>query len=374
MKFLDDKMKKMLIFLAVLILLVIVFAFVIFLTGDKTLSYSQIENKMLEASRQYFLNNKGALPSYENGSMEVSADLLAEEGYMKAISKYQENSSVACSGKVTVIKNGEYYYYSPYLNCGDKYTTTYLDEKLLDSLVTDKDGLYAMNQIFEGKSQKMYVYRGEFPNNYVLIDGTLWRIVKINPDRTIMIIQAKVDDDTFEEGSWDDRYNLDDESNSGINVFSDSRIKRRLDIYYSSDNYFSSKLKEKLVPKKVCIGARNIEQSKNDGSIECSKKSEEEQYFSLLPMYDFLNASLDSYCKLPEDRNCSNYNYLNKFGDKWWLLTVNSKATYRGFMVSSSIYRSDLSANAHARLVAYLNSNVTYAGGSGTYRDPYLVR
>lgn len=377
MKQLDEKAKKMLLLFGVVIGAIVLIIFIVFLVGlfkNKSLEYREIEDKMVEAARKYYAVKEDALPLNEDEKVEVSTTLLAEEGYMKELVKYQKDESVSCSGKVIVTKTDYYYYYSPYLECGDKYTTTYLHEKLLETVISKGDGLYKTTQYFENKNQSLYIYKGEYPLNYIKIGEDLFRIVKINPDNTIMIIQHEPNDDLYIDSSWDDRYNTDTEFNDGINNFNTSRIKRRLDIYYSNEKYFSSELKQKLVAKKVCVGPRSITDNKNDGSIECRQLSEDAMYFSILPIYDFLNASLDKNCKLAEDRTCSNYNYLNRFNEIWWLLTTNSKATYRGYVAQSAISRKNLSYQAYVRAVAYLNSNVLYYGGSGTYSDPYIVK
>lgn len=77
-------------------------------------------------------------------------------------------------------ENGSYKYQA-YLTC-KKYKT----EKMLDVLKKNNtisqtgDGLYEMNNEL--------VYRGENPNNYVLFNDELWRIVKIDKDNKIKII------------------------------------------------------------------------------------------------------------------------------------------------------------------------------------------
>lgn len=376
MKGLDSRLKKIIIFFSIGIVAIILLCYLIYLVRDKALTYEGIENKMISASKSYFSKHKSKLPQENNEEVEISASILAEEGYMKNITKYQKSKSVTCTGKVNVIKSGDYYYYSPYLNCGDKYTTAYFSDKLLDNVVNDGDGLYLSEQYYDGNVEKAYIYKGEYVKNYIAFGNNkeLWRIVKINPDRTIMIIQAEPNNKVYSKVTWDNRYNIDIGSNVGINNFEESRIRRRLLSYYNNEDYFNDDLKEKLVSKKVCIGGRHIKDSKNDGSIECKKMSDTEVFFSLLPAYDFLNASLDKNCKLIEDKSCSNYNYLNRYGESFWLLTTNSANNYRGYLAYSYIRRETLSTNAYPRAVAYLNQDVIYSSGIGSYSDPFIIK
>ena len=48
----------------------------------------------------------------------------------------------------------------------------------------------------------------------------------------------------------------------------------------------------------------------NDGSIEKSSLLEK-QYIGLLPLYDYINASIDTNCNSALTESCTNYNYLN---------------------------------------------------------------
>ena len=59
----------------------------------------------------------------------------------------------------------------------------------------------------------------------------------------------------------------------------------------------------------LCIGKRNDLDTSKDGSIECSSPLEN-QYIGLLPLYDYMNASLDSICLNANSKECQNYNYL----------------------------------------------------------------
>lgn len=51
---------------------------------------------------------------------------------------------------------------------------------LKDTIVTENDGLY--------QEEKMYYYKGNITNNYVLYSGILWRIVRVNEDESVTLI------------------------------------------------------------------------------------------------------------------------------------------------------------------------------------------
>lgn len=57
---------------------------------------------------------------------------------------------------------------------------------LKENVVNNGDGLY--KDIYEDNK---YTYKGANPNNYIMFNGELWRIICINPDNTIKIIRSE---------------------------------------------------------------------------------------------------------------------------------------------------------------------------------------
>lgn len=372
----DEKAKKMLISFGIgigAIVLIVIIVLIVGMIKNSSLSYSEIESKLVSGARKYYANKKDALPLNDNDEVEVDASLLKEEGYIKDLSKYQKDKNVACSGKVIVTKSGNYYNYSPYLNCGDKYTTTYLYEELISKVVSKDDGLYKKEQYStktKGK-ETVYVFRGDYVNNFIKLDEFLWRIVKINSDYSLEIIQEN-DKKTRLSSVWDDRYNNTKNENAGINDYYKSIIRKNISDYYNSST-LSDIVKEKIVFKDICVGSRKLSETKNDGSVECRNILQNEP-LSLLTIYDFINASLDTNCKRLDSYNCSNYNYLSKYNRSFWLLTTSSEKSYIGYGIYNNSTSSKLSSLKTARLVTNLNKNIIFAGGTGTETDPYLIK
>ena len=372
----DEKAKKMLISFGIgigAIILIVIIVLIVGMIKNSSLSYSEIESKLVSGARKYYANKKDALPLNDNDEVEVDASLLKEEGYIKDLSKYQKDKNVAFSGKVIVTKSGNYYNYSPYLNCGDKYTTTYLYEELISKVVSKDDGLYKKEQYStktKGK-ETVYVFRGDYVNNFIKLDEFLWRIVKINSDYSLEIIQEN-DKKTRLSSVWDDRYNNTKNENAGINDYYKSIIRRNISDYYNAST-LSDIVKEKIVFKDICVGSRKLSETKNDGSVECRNILQNEP-LSLLTVYDFINASLDTNCKRLDSYNCSNYNYLSKYNRSFWLLTTSSEKSYIGYGIYNNFTSSKLSSVKTARLVTNLNKNIIFAGGTGTETDPYLIK
>ena len=237
--------KKLIYILSAIMGVMILFVVVIALVSscsNKTLSYDKIETQLKTAAASYFKANESALPSEEGTSVTVDASTLTSGGYMKELSEMTEKG-VSCSAKVIVTKNGNRYLYSPMLNCGEKYKTSKLvDVVMKDNQVTSSgSGLY--------KQDSIYVFKGEFVNNYVQLDNNLWRIIDIDADGYARLLYTgKTAEEVY---VWDDRYNVDKKENLGINDYSVSRIK---DILIFEQNPF-------------CISA--IDSFNNKNTIMC---------------------------------------------------------------------------------------------------------
>lgn len=372
MKNLDERTKKMLFLAGGIILLLIIIIIVALIIGklkNSSLTYEQIEDKMTEAAKSYYASRNDQLPVSETEEIEVNASLLANTGYMRELSKIQKDKSVACEGKVVVTKSGEYYNYSPYLNCGDKYTTTYLYEKVMSGVVSKDDGLYKAEQYSKKGKQTIYVYRGDFVNNFVSIDDVLWRIVKVNPDFSLMLIKNSYLRNIDYKGPWDNRYNVNSERSMGIPDYYKSVIRKELTDYYLS-SALSNNLKSKIVSQDICIGERSEKATGRDGSIECKETLSGEK-LSLLSTFDYLNASLDSNCKSAENIGCRNYNYLTNYESTFWLLNTSGN---KGYKYSANLTLSDLDKVAVARIVLNITKNSVYVKGSGTETAPYIIK
>lgn len=378
LKRIDKKLLKLIgIFLGIIILLILI-ALLINLMSKQRLDYAGIEEKMISSAKDYYKDNNIYLPQIDGNSTEVSLETLVNDEYMKEPATYMNNKNLSCIGRVTVVKNKETYSYYPYLNCGKDYETTYLANEIKDKVVTSSDGVYKLNEYsINNNGQKNittnYVYRGEHVNNNLLINKQKWRIVKIDGNDNIVIIYDGKDPNQELYGVWDDRYNSDKDAAYGINDYTVSRAKENLERIYNSD-FFSKDTKSKFLSHSVCIGKRSEKDSTNNGSIECSKVLDG-QYLSLLPVYDYINASIDSKCKRITDQECFNYNYLSVYNSSWWFVTAAKEKSYLVYKSSSdSVSTSSAYNSGRFRMVAYLDSKTIVSGGTGSETNPYILR
>lgn len=369
--------KKMIKFMGIIVAVMIIILVILFITsllgkgGKSVYSYSELESILEKAGKSYFKDHPDYLPSAEGDIIEVDSTSLAEAGKIKSLSDYPTKDGTTCTGSVKVELVDDEYIYNPILECGDKYATVLFNSKIIrdNELVTTGDGLYS--------KAGEYIFRGENVDNYVQLDESLWRIVKITKDDEIVLIS--------EEGAgfgsvWDNRYNQETNYNSGINKYGVSRIKDYLDDVYNNPKekkkeiILSKKDKTKIVSFDVCIGKKSSKSEDKNNTEECKEKLKD-QKLGLLTLSDYLYASVDPNCKSAESKSCRNYNYL-VINNDWWLVTASTENTSYVFNIKSNGSSAVAYASSYARVrpVIHLNSNVLFKSGKGTLEKPYKVR
>ena len=365
--------KRMIMFMGIIVgftILLLIILFIASVAKGHNYSYEDIETILKNAAVSYFKDHPEYLPTTEGGVVEVDSSNLVVEGKMKDLSEYTKEG-VSCTGSVQVEKSGSEYLYSPILNCGEYYLTVSLTSKVVsDNVVSSGYGLYEMN---DGS----YVFRGEDVNNYVELDNSLWRIVKVTTDGNLVLVNQN---GAGYSQPWDDRYNEDRRYESGINEYRASRIKEYLEKVYKNpskddqEDVLSKDDKSKLVSYSLCIGKRTPSSESSDNSLEC-RTLYENQKLGLLTLSDYMMASIDPNCKNSETRSCKNYNYLVIDSD-WWLVTANSDNDSTAYMVDrNGVVKADNASNyGLVRPVIRLNSKVMYKSGNGTLEKPFKVR
>ncbi len=366
-------------FFIFVVLLIIVFS----LISGGSLSYSKIENRMVKAAKEYYEENKELLPKEDGEEISIDSNVLAANDNMKELTEYTDED-VVCTGKVIIIKKGSNYEYIPSLDCGKDYKTAFFYEKLLGDLTEEGDGLYKMEDVARPGNAVLgqdedgydlsknpllygYIYRGDNLKNYVKIDDTLYRVVKIDGNNDIMLVVAK----NNARGVFDDRYNADVDQNDGNNNYELSRVKTSLENFYEESDA-DLQIKTKTVAKSVCVGGRSESESATDGSVECQKVLHN-QYISLVPAYDVMNASLDTGCVTTSSKECDNYNFITS-GASSWSMTGNTENTNTAYQISNGLSLKRTSLTATYRYAIYLSKYTLLSGGTGTEKDPYTVK
>lgn len=361
----SDSQKKILkligIFIGVVVALIIVLLIVKTISGGKV-SYEQLENIMERAAKRYVNDTPELFVNEVSNEVYLSASELAKKGYMKDISKYV-NNNITCDGNVIVYKNLDNYTYTSKLDCGKDYTTVLLVDKITEDVVSSGSGLYNIDT--------NYIYRGESVNNYIKFSNQIWRIVSIDSQNNLKIVQT----DSKKQTVWDNRYNKDYKQNIGINDFQGiepSRLKNSILSLYNSESTISAEDKAYIVPKEYCIGKRKLTDNSKDNSTECKTLSEL-MGASLLTVSDYMAVSLDEGCTSINSSECTNYNYLVKTGIHGWTVTAQSENTGYAYYISSKIYTDETKAYNDIFLVVNVTGNIKYKSGTGTSDDPFII-
>ncbi len=350
--------------IGVLILLIVLIAFLARINEKKYYTYEEVESKLVDASKKYFSDNSSYLPSVEAKTATISIEALIIGGYISPLDELLKNGN-KCSAEVVVTNLLSGYDYTPYLNCGEDYTSVELYNKVLkdNSIITEGFGLYLDN------NEK--VFKGEVKNNFVILNGNLWRIIRIDEDNNLVLMSY------FKTNSilWDNRYNEDVKANYGIANYNISRIKDTIENTYYNEELLTDGEKSKVVQTKWCLGSRTSTDSANMKDIECSELTEEESPIGLLTVYEYLQASVDPNCHTIEDRGCTNYNYMHDRQSSFWTITKGQKnSSYVYNVTSSGVIESKANTTKQVRYVIKLSPKTIYTSGSGTEEDPYKIR
>ncbi len=350
--------KTMVKLIGIFFLICIIIVIVLGVLNNRSYSYESIESKLMEAAKKYYKDNENLLPIQESGKVSVSLDKLVELDYMKELTKYNKNAE-GCTGIVTVENNAGQYLYIPSLKCTDYKTLTLYDKIIEDQTVTEGDGLYQMY----GDS----IFRGEYPNNYVKFADQLWRIMRLTNDKEIRLIQEK----TKINGTWDDRYNIQTKKNSGITDYEVSRMKERFQELY--EETFSKTDQIYIISKNLCIGTRATNETRNDGSIECSTLTKKKYPVGAIQANEYVIPSLDSNCRFQSDSSCMNYNYMTKFDKAFWSITTSNLNNYQAYYIDYGVEKVDASRIKYYQMVIHLNGEIPFKGGKGTENEPYEI-
>lgn len=365
--FRENGLKFLLIF-AVVIVITIIFTFVFSGSSTKIETYNDMELSLKNAAIKYVNSNSSLLPKDETTLKKINLDTLVNEKKIDQLYAL-DDENIACTGYVTIVKKDDSYIYTPYIKCGKYYETKTIGNYIIDNeeIKTSNDGLY--------KYGDTYVFRGENPNNYVMLGDKLFRILEITNNNELKLIaykRANVDGADV-EFVWDDRYNSEKDDNRGINNFSKSRLKDGLENLYNSA-YFSNSDKEKIIKHDLCVGKRAFSNTSIDSKAECSV-IEKDQYVGLIQVNEYARASIDEKCNAVNKPECQNYNFIYSLGFNIRTLTAVSDNTYQIYYISNGeLSVTNASNSFYALPVIYIDKDVVYQGGVGTLDKPYILK
>lgn len=360
----NEKLIKTLVTICAVFIILLVIIFGISSCTNKKRDFSEYEDKMLSVAKAYYKKNEDKLPKLDNKKI-LSLNEMISSDLIKEPSKFLNNPNASCIGEVIVYNNNGNYLYTPNLNCGTDFKTVLLKDKIIDdNLTTSGVGLYQVGNT--------YIMKGEVLNNYIEFNGIIFRIMRINDDGSIRVIQNK----GFDNNNWDDRYISDTEYNSGLNEYMynniNSRIKDTVEEYYKDEKVWSSSAKAYITTQDLCVGKRLEEDSSKNGRTECAKKINNQQ-FGLIAAYEYLQASLDKNCNYTTAPSCSNYNWIADL-DSMWTITAAQENSSKVYKLRYTLSPSTADSMYGINVVFNLVGEAIYKSGNGSLEDPYKIR
>lgn len=190
------------------------------------------------------------------------------------------------------------------------------------------------------KINNEFVFKGTNPNNYLKYSGLIWRIVKINNAKELVLIL----DDTNILLAYNDDYLV-----SNINNWLNVTDKKNSGVFYNN-----------LVnPEKYLVKNTLCYDIINDNNMLTCNNINKDYYVGTLSLYDYHNA---------EGMN----SYLNN-NTVWWLNTasIDNKKWY--VTSDGKTDKTNRLVNYGVRPVITLKNDIEYSGGTGTKNDPYII-
>lgn len=353
-------------FVTIFVIIIIVIIISVFMFSGKTVnnkSYTAMEENMKSAAINYTKSNTGLLPKNEGEVKDIKLDTLINNKKIKELTAL-EDENITCTGYVSISIKNDKYLYRPYLKCGKYYETKTIADyiKQNEVVVTNDDGIY--------KYGDKLVYRGENPNNYIYVGNKVYRIIEITEDNYLKLISTTAFDTSI---VWDDRYNSEKKKNYGINNYLKSRLKDSLEFIYTSE-FFSDSDREIMASHDICIGKRALNDYSIDGVSEC-RDTVSGQYVSMIQVNEYMRASIDSKCVSSINQECENYNWFLNVSTNLRTINAVSDNTYGVYNVSYGVSSTTNASNKFKVYpVIYLEKDVLYKGGNGSFDTPYEVR
>ena len=282
---------------------------------------------------------------------------------------------------------------------------------ITDNVVTSGDGLYE-----DSTRAGRYVYKGANPNNYIMFNNELWRIVAKEADGAYKIVRNEV---LPEEMPFDERGNRDSNSNGaggtycanssyGCNAWAANvnlvgspseftnttqtgtvLLDSSLNTYLNGEYLESiTENSDKIINYNWGVGATYTDASWEDDDEDPSEFVAEEAAYkwngkvALLSSSDVhLSVSNEELCGTDNKyhdslETCAANNYLVIPGTYWWLVSPfygNSDYVHEVNLVGSIGYGHGANYSSGVRPAVYLTSSLSLSG-SGTQSDPYIIR
>lgn len=234
-------------------------------------------------------------------------------------------------------------------------------ETLKAKEVTSGNGIYADPLI-----PRRYVFRGSDVNNYLRYSNKVWRILSIEPDGSLKMIDYSLNSTMV----WD---------TNGQDAWATSTLK-----VYLNSNYLSGITDtSKLVSGKWDATFIRPSASTTGLSIYEFKEQLDDQedvatsyaQVGLVTAYDYMNAASNNACRehMVTQTNCTSW--LSNY--KGWTINVNGEASGNQayYFSNSNGLALDTTSSGHKIFpVVVLDRNSVILSGNGSSSNPYLLK
>lgn len=318
--------------LALLVLLPLSHSFKVYYEQER---YEKNIMKAIDASKSWLNSQNNDKESYYVSVSELVKSKILNKSNLTGCVKINYNEKT---------KNHIYSYINN--NCENIIT---IKDRVLDNIVDNGDGLYQVDN--------KYIFKGNNPNNYILINNSIYRILSIDNNGIKVIsnesITSKEFDSKESRNNDNNTYCLDSINgcniymSNGVDVLDDSDIYEYLENVYSNSTSYLVKTNWdlSLVSKIDELGEENTITSN----------------IGLLTIKDYLDSKI-------------NNSWLNN-GEDYWTFTGVKDNNYQVWYITSSgkIDKKNADEIIGVRPVLNISSNLK-ASGSGTIDNPYILR
>ena len=234
-------------------------------------------------------------------------------------------------------------------------------DKLLEVKVTSGDGL--KEDPIEGNR---YIYAGNDVNNYIEYSGKIWRIVSIEADGTVRLIDYTAN----LSGKWD---------NNAEDIWANSTLKTELTGNYLSTLIDTSRLTSGKWKATIIYHDDVTPVSLGDLKMQEDNRDLEDSSFAqvgLLTVGDYMKATNNASChdSVLGSTNCSSWlaNY------KGWTLNIDGNQTSSSiayyFDTNDMLSEENTAIDHRYYPIVILNRNNIISGGNGTLSNPYVLK
>ena len=297
------------------------------------------DGKIIEDGLNYYgqLPNSGSILINSSGDIQI----IANDENWCATKRYTDNSL-----NIEEYSN----------NCGVIKSTKLGNINV--ALSNTEDGLYQEGQTF--------YYRGSNPNNFIELNGILFRILSIDENKNLKLIS----NDILVNRAW----NLKSITNNSYNILDEDNIAYYIN-YLDSSNESFNKLRQNNDVLEYSWTYLQFDYTHdmkyNDLNNEKNKKNIM-AVVGLISVPEYIRASLNAECTINSLRNekCGTSNFLSK-GEKFFTMSTSNDSVW-AVSNDGKVYETSLNISLGIRPVIVLSGTIQLKG-KGTLDNPYII-